>query len=80
MTTTSYFDRILILQVAIGCMFFWLGWRGETDILGSWRLFAVIAAVVAGVGLCVTCPTIPLGAAIIGAYGWVSYPRQAVAK
>ena len=46
-----------------------------------WRCRQPIAwagAVVGAVGLCWACPLLPLGLAIVGAFGWATYPRSAV--
>lgn len=45
---------------------------------GLWRPIALCAAIVGAVVLCASCPALPVGLAIVAAFGYVTMPRKAV--
>ena len=86
MTTTAYFENALLdaitalVMVPVNAAYclVWLLWQGAVWLWPYRRYIALAIVAAAFVALCVACPMLPVGLAIIAAYAWVTMPRKAV--
>ena len=70
------FGTLAIVQGCVAVL--WLMFQGIGHLWSYRRLLAIAGGVAAAVALCWAMPMLPLGLAIVGAFGWATYPRGKV--